>query len=196
MQAETIELEEIEITESKSKVKKEFEKILIRERNRKLNMKAQNLIKLGCFDQHDEKTVDFSRLDKITYDKPYKKLYDLYMDKEGNLFYIFGKTEGESSKPYAYDVIAIETVTDEEYKELYKANTYEGAGFIRGLFVTAFSLWVLSITISLSIFIYYIASGEKFIDILVSCISFIFFIGILTCTLAITSVSYRKYIGK
>lgn len=196
MQAETIEIQEVEITESKTKQKKEFEKIIQREKNRELNMKAQNLVKLGCFEQKEETTVDFSLLDKITYEKQFKKIYDLYINRDGDLFYICGKTEGDSDKPYAYDVIAIETVSDEEYKSVYRAHTFEGAGYIKGFYIGAFVLWVLSIIISLSIFIYYIAIGSEVINTLISCISFLFSIGILTCCLAITSVSYRKYIGK
>ena len=196
MQAETIEIEDIEITDSTAKVKKEYEKILQREKNRELNMKAQNLVKLGCFDQKEETNVDFSRLDKITYDKLYRKIYDLYIDKEGNMFYIFGKIEGDNSKPYAYDVIAIENVSDEDYKAVYRAHKYEGAGMVFGMYVASFIIWILSIVIALSIALYYVIQGAGVINTLINCISFLFFIAILTCCLAITSITYRKYIGK
>lgn len=196
MQAETIELQDIEITGGEAKVKKEYEKILIKERNRELNAKAENLVKLGCFDQYEKTTIDFSMLDKITYDRMYRKIYDLYMDKDGNMFYIFGKIEGENEKPYAYDVIAVETVTDEEYKALYKAHTYEGAKMIRSLYIGAFVLWAISILIFVSTFVFYLVKEFEFFDILTSSFGQIIYIAILSCCLAMTSVSYRKYIGK
>jgi hypothetical protein len=197
MQQETVELEELHIEDSSAKTKKEYEKILIREENRQKNVKAQNLVKLGCFDQKEEKSVDFSKLDKITYEKPFQKIYDLYEDREGNLLYIYGKTEGEDTKPYAYDVIYVETVSDEDYKKVYKAQSFEGAGLIKGLYITTFILWIVSIVITLCIVIYYMFSGDYgFIDILTNSVSYLFFIAIITALLAITNVSYRKFIGK
>ena len=197
MQQETVEMEEIVIEDSNNKSKKEYEKILKRESNRQKNIKAENLVKLGCFEQKEEKNIDFSVLDIITYDKPFQKLYDLYEDRDGNLLYIYAKTEGEDAKPYAYDVIYLETVSDEDYKKLFKAHSYEGAKFIKGLYITTFILWVLSIVVTLSIIVYYMASGDYgFIDILTNSVSYLFFISIVTALLAITNVSYRKFIGK
>ena len=197
MQEETVELEELHIEDANAKVKKEYEKILIREQNRQKNVKAQNLVKLGCFEQKEEKSIDFSVLDKITYEKPFQKVYDLYEDRDGNMMYIFAKTEGESAKPYAYDVIYIETLSDEDYKKIYKASTFEGAGLAKGLYITTFVMWIVSIIITLSIIVYYLASGDyDFIDVLINSISYLFFIAIITSLLAITDVSYRKYIGK
>lgn len=197
MQEETVEMEELHIEDSNAKVKKEYEKILIREQNRQKNVKAQNLVKLGCFEQKEEKKIDFSVLDKITYEKLYQKVYDLYEDRDGNMLYIYAKTEGEDARPYAYDVIYIETVSDEEYKKLYRAASFEGAGFAHGLYLTTFILWITSIVVTLSIIIYYVSSGDyDFINVLINSISYIFFIAIITALLAITDVSYRKYIGK
>ena len=197
MQQETVEMEEIVIEDSNNKSKKEYEKILKRESNRQKNIKAENLVKLGFFEQKEEKNIDFSVLDIITYDKPFQKLYDLYEDRDGNLLYIYAKTEGEDAKPYAYDVIYLETVSDEDYKKLFKAHSYEGAKFIKGLYITTFILWVLSIVVTLSIIVYYMASGDYgFIDILTNSVSYLFFISIVTALLAITNVSYRKFIGK
>lgn len=197
MQEETVEMEELHIEDSNAKVKKEYEKILIREQNRQKNVKAQNLVKLGCFEQKEEKKIDFSVLDKITYEKLYQKVYDLYEDRDGNMLYIYAKTEGEDARPYAYDVIYIETVSDEDYKKLYRAASFEGAGFAHGLYLTTFILWITSIVVTLSIIIYYVSSGDyDFINVLINSISYIFFIAIITALLAITDVSYRKYIGK
>lgn len=196
MQQETVDMEEIVIENSSAKTKKEYEKILRREENRQKNVKASNLVKLGCFEQKEEASLDFSKLDKITYGKPFQKIYDLYEDREGNLLYVYGKTEEEGTKAYAYDVIYLETVTDEEYKKLYKAHTFEGASFIKGLYITTFVLWIVSIVISLSIVIYYLASGTSFIDMLINSLSYVFFIAIITALLAIVNTTYRKYIGK
>ena len=95
MQQETVDMEEIVIENSSAKTKKEYEKILRREENRQKNVKASNLVKLGCFEQKEEASLDFSKLDKITYGKPFQKIYDLYEDREGNLLYVYGKTEEE-----------------------------------------------------------------------------------------------------
>ncbi len=196
MQQETVDMEEIVIENSSTRTKKEYEKILMREENRKKNVKASNLVKLGCFDQKEESTLDFSKLDKITYGKPFQKLYDLYEDREGNLLYVYAKTEEDGTKPYAYDVIYLETVSDEDYKKLYRAHTFEGASFIKGLYITTFVLWIVSIVIACSIIIYYLASGTSFMDMLINSLSYVFFIAIITALLAITNTSYRKYIGK
>ncbi len=203
MQSENVEIKEINMTESKTIEKKEFEKVLIRQRNRELDSKAQNLIKLGCFNQTEETTVDFSKLEKCTADKQFKGVYDLYKDADNNLFYIYAKTESDSQRPYAYDVIAVETVTDEEYAELYKANSREGQGFIKGMFIVTFVMWALTILMAVVAFIYYMIVATKEAQVFdaltnafISMTTYYVNIGIMSGILAITSISYRKFTGR
>ncbi|MGM9971278.1 MAG: hypothetical protein ACI35W_02580 [Anaeroplasmataceae bacterium] len=196
MQSENVEIQAIEVTESLTSSKKEYEKIIKKEKNRQLNMRAQNLIKMGCFDQYERTSVDFSKLEKITYDKLYKKVYDLYQDEQGNLFYIYAKTEGESNKPYAFDIIAIETLNDDEYKQLYKASSYEGAKFIKILLISSIVLWALIILFVVAAVITDIVNSVSLIDTLVSLTSYFFNIALLGGIIGILSVVYRGYIGK
>lgn len=196
MQTEKVEIEEVELTKSTTKEKKEYEKILIRERNRELNAKAQNLVKMGCFNQTEEVNVDFSKLEKCAYEKPFKKLYELYKDTDDNLFYIAPKTEGDSQVPYAYDVIAIESVTDEEYKAVYKASRFEGIGFARGLYITSMVFWALLMVIILLVLIYNIVEGSGFFDIVLNIYSYFALFLISTAIIAILQITLRKFIGK
>lgn len=196
MQSENIEIETLEVSQSLTSSKKEFEKIIKKERNRQLCLKAEKLIKMGCFEQYDRNTIDFSKLEKITYDKLYKKVYDLYMDEAGNLFYIYPKTEGESESPYAYDVIAVETLTDEEYKQLYQASSYEGAKLVKGLLVTSMVLWALIILIVVAAVIVELVNGATVIDTLINLTSYFFNIALLSGVIGILSIVYRKFIGK
>lgn len=196
MQSEKVELEEVELTESKTSEKKEYEKILIRERNRKLNVKAQNLIKLGCFNQTEEVKVDFSKLEKCTYEKPFKKFYELYKNEEDNLFYIYGKTEGENLVPYAYDVIAVESVTDEEYKALYNASKFEGLGWIKVVNIASFVILGLLAIILIINVISNIVDGASFIDLLTNLFTPFTYIAGLACIIAILNITLKKYLGK
>lgn len=196
MQSENVEIESIEITESLTSSKKEFEKIIKKEKNRQSNMKAQNLIKMGCFDQYEVTNIDYSKLEKVTYDKLYKKLYDLYEDENGNLFYIYAKTEGESNKPYAYDVIAVETLNDDEYKQLYKAASYEGSKLVKGILITCMILWSAIVLVAIAAVITDIVNGSGVIATLVNLTGYFFNIALLGGVIGILTVVYRKFIGK
>lgn len=196
MQTEKVEIEEVELTQSTTKAKKEFEKILIRQRNRELNTKAQNLVKMGCFDQSEEVNVDFSKLEKCTYEKPYKQVYELYKDKDDNLFYIAPKTEGDSKVAYAYDVVAIENVSDEEYSKIYKASRFEGIGFAKGLYITSIVFWGIMIAILALVLIYNIVEGSGFFDIVLNIYSYFAFFLVGTALIAILQLTLRKFIGK
>ncbi len=111
---------------------KEFEKLLQQEENRKNKEKALLMIKLGLFEQKREKTFDFDNKELITNGAKYRGLYDLYEDQTtGDLYYVYpltedDKEEGSSPKtPYEYDIIAVETVTDEEFNKIRKAGAHE-----------------------------------------------------------------------
>ena len=63
-------LEEVEMVEVKDEEEvsslKEYEKLLIAERDREDYVKAVTLIKYGCFSQKEVTEVDFSKLEKLT----------------------------------------------------------------------------------------------------------------------------------
>ena len=52
---------------------KEYEKLLLEERNRKDFERAKNLVKAGCFEQKAEKKLDFSKLEKA---ERYESVFD------------------------------------------------------------------------------------------------------------------------
>ena len=67
----------------------QYEKIILNENIRLDNIKAKRLIELGCFEQKEEKSVDLTALEEITYNgKLYKGVYKLYKNEEGQMFFI------------------------------------------------------------------------------------------------------------
>lgn len=102
----------------------QYERIILNENNRLDNIKAKRLIELGCFEQKEEKSVDLTALEEITFNgKLYKGVYKLYKNEEGQMFFITPLTEDDPDmdkkvEPYAYDVIAIENVDDETFEDL------------------------------------------------------------------------------
>ena len=121
---------DIEVDPKEVKKLKEYEKLLILERNRKDFEKAKSLIKFGCFEQKNETTIDFSKLELIDTPKKYRGLYQLYRDLETmQLLFVCPLVENNKGdiderkdlKPYAYDVIYIENM-DNENIELWECN--------------------------------------------------------------------------
>ena len=155
-------LEEVEVSEVKTEDEvqslKEYEKLLLAERDREDNEKALNLIKFGCFSQKEETTVDFSKLEKITTPKKYRGLYTLYRNLD-NMQLLFiaeliennkgDEDERKDLKPYAYDVIYLETMDEETYEAVCHAGKNNVSSLLSKLVICAdvveIVLWVLTV---------------------------------------------------
>ena len=115
------------VVETSEPQMKEFEKLLIAERDRKDYQKAINLIKFGCFTQTEKEAIDFNELTKVNA-KKFKGHYELYRHNETfDLYYIAELVEDNKGdvdertdlKPYAYDVIEIESMDEETYNPIH-----------------------------------------------------------------------------
>jgi len=124
-------LEEIETDLKVENTKKlmAYEELLIKEYNRSMLAKATNLINAGCFEQKEESTFDFTSYDYLKTEKSFKG-YKLYQNKENkSLVLIYPLVENNKGdvderhdlKPYAYDVIYVDNMDDETYKNVMKA---------------------------------------------------------------------------
>lgn len=109
---------------------KEYEKLLIIEKNRKEAEKAINLIKFGCFEQKEVETINFSELELVEGAKKYRGAYKLYRNVNTfELLYVLPLVEdnkGDENErtdlaPYAYDVIYLEQMDAETYKVVSQA---------------------------------------------------------------------------
>ena len=142
---------------------KEYEKLLLAERNRKELEVATNLIKFGCFEQKQETTVDFTTLEKIPAKKKYKGLYDLYRNTATDeLLFICPLVENNKGdaeentdmKPYGYDVIYLESMSDDVYKKVCKAAKNNLTNLVSVLYTTAWVLYFIFIAFFLYQFTY------------------------------------------
>lgn len=156
------ELEQVEVSnvkpEEEVETLKEYEKLLLAERDREDNEKALNLIKFGCFNQKEETVVDFSKLEKIVTPKKYKGLYTLYRNLETMQLEFIAELiennkgaddERKDLKPYAYDVIYLEQMDEETYKAVCHAGKNNVSTWLSKLVVCAdvltIVLWVLTV---------------------------------------------------
>ena len=148
---EEVEQDENLIPESKPELK-EYEKLLLVENNRQLAEKAVNLVKAGCFNQHEEPTIDFSKYTRIDMAKKYKGLYNLYQNMETmELVFICplvenNKGDVEEKKnmaPYAYDCITTEAMDEETYQMVLHAAKNNIGGFIPALRIVAYVIYLL-----------------------------------------------------
>ncbi len=174
---------------------KEFEKLLQLEDNRKNNIKAKTMVKLGLFEQETLESFSFENLELITIEgKKYRGIYDLYESHDGQLTYVNAKTEDENlTDAYAYDVIKIDNVTDLEYAEILEAGRRERSGLIKTSRVILLITTVLTIASTL----YAILSGiigkqNIFVVFANQAISYAF-IGIQVGLYIVSEIAYRKF---
>lgn len=160
-------LEEVEMTDVKPveeiKELKEYEKLLIIERDRSDFEKAINMIKFGCFLQKEETAIDFNKLEKVNSEKKFKGLYTLYRNIE-TMEFVFvcpliennkgDVDENKAMKPYAYDVLYVETVDEETYQILCKAAKNNLRTYHSVLYKAAFITYFVSVAITLYLIIW------------------------------------------
>ena len=204
-------LDEVEVSDVKpeEEVKglKEYEKLLLAERDREDYEKALNLIKFGCFEQKEVTNVDFSKLEKISTPKKYKGLYALYRNLDTmQLEFIAeliennkgAEDERKDLKPYAYDVIYLEQMDGETYQAVCHAGKNNISSSISVLYKSAFICFFVLIAFGLYCFTYNLISlSGNFFDRLALGLYYAapFFVGvfILLPLLVLTSIKYKKY---
>ena len=209
-------LEEIEkdlVCENTEPKVMEYEKLLIAERDRKDYQKAINLIKFGCFEQVEETSVDFERLTKVNA-KKFKNNYELYRDNETfDLFYIAELVEDNKGdvderkdlKPYAYDVIKIESMDEETYQHVYKAAKHNLSSLPDFFIKVANIMYWVMIAVTVIIFAYVLIEGlkdqeitiELIVSQLLNCIytimTLIGSIAVATPLMVLANIKYNSY---
>jgi hypothetical protein len=189
---------------------KEYEKLLIAERNRKDYEKAVSLVKAGCLKQTEVKgAYDFSKLEKIETKKKYKGIYTLYRNVETMQLYficpLVENNKGDDSakqdiKPYGYDVVELELMDDKTYQEVIKAANNTLHPVARNLYVTSWILYVLEIVVFVLLFFYALivsidggAKGQAFFQALNYAEGPLAGIVISTPILVLAKIKYDKY---
>ena len=159
------ELEEVEkddFVPEKEEKPLEYEALLTAENNRQAYEKAINLIKFGCFKQEELPEIDFNKYEKIE-GKKYKGLYELYRNTETmELVFIcplveVNKADLDNTKelaPYAYDGIITNAMDEETYQMVCVAAKNNLGGLTKTLYITTFVLWIASIVVTLTIFLW------------------------------------------
>ena len=185
---------------------KEYEKLLLEERNRKDFERAKNLVKAGCFDQKAEKTLDFSKLEKVETKKQYKGLYDLYRNIETMQLMLVcplvekGDDDKKEMKPYGYDVIYIELMDNETYDMVMKAARNNLTNSVTVLYKASFVCFFIFLAITLFVFVYNfiaLASSGTVLNAIASAFFYsATYLGvdcILLALLTLVSIKYKKY---
>jgi hypothetical protein len=142
---------------------KEYEKLLKLEEDRKNFEAASNLVKFGCFEQKEvlPQDLNFAKLEKSSYEKKYNASYDLYKDLEtGQLLFILplvennqgDSNEDKSMKPYAYDVLFVEQMSEETYEKVLKAGRNNLNSFAKFLLVSSYVFAITNIVLSIFVF--------------------------------------------
>ena len=189
---------------------KEFEKLLIAERNRKDYEKAVTLVKAGCLKQTEIKgSYDFSKLEKIETKKKFKGIYTLYRNVETMQLYficpLVENNKGDDSakkdvKPYGYDVVELELMDDKTYEEVVKAANNNIHPVVGKVYVTSWVLYFVFVALCLTNFIYnliyYIdngAGGTAFLQALFAVSTYFLGFVIATPLLVLAKIKYDKY---
>lgn len=192
---------------------KEYQKLLLEADHRRSMEKALTMVELGLFDDKGEiasPDMDFSNLEEITIGKLYKGVFHLYEDQTtGDLFFVNPLVEdnkGDSKaervmEPYAYQVLAIESVTEDEYLEILKASQTERSSFIKFLYRTEIVVMIISVVAALLYFIDQVISLSQNYSVGLSfyyalgdyMLSSYCLIGIQLGVLVLTSIFYRKF---
>ncbi len=189
---------------------KEYEKLLITERNRKDYEKAVTLVKAGCLKQTEIKgSYDFSKLEKITTKKKYKGIYTLYRNVDTMQLYficpLVENNKGDSSakqdaKPYGYDVVELELMDDETYQQVVKAANNNIHPIAGKFYVTSWVFYIIYIVIAISFYIYeliyYIdnnAGASAPLQALFQTQYYLFGLVVSTPLLVIMKIKYDKY---
>lgn len=187
---------------------KEFEKLLLAERDRKDNEKALSLIKFGCFEQKEEATIDFNSLELVSTPKKYKGVYSLYRNLDTmQLMFICPLIENNKGdvdertdmKPYAYDVIYLEVMDNETFQMVTKAAKNNLRTGVMVAYKAALVMYFSYLVIFLMniVFILIQTVQSSFLNCLISLVynHSTYFVGLLISTilLVLMMIKVKKY---
>ena len=184
---------------------KEYEKLLLEERDRKDLERAKNLVKAGCFEQKAEKKLDFSKLEKVEAKKLYKGLYDLYRNIETlQLMFVCplvekGDDENKKVTPYGYDVLYVELMDNETYDMVMHAAKNNLTNSVTVLYRSSFVCFFVFLAITLFVFLYnfIVLANGGVLNALASAFFYsATYLGvdcILLGLLTLVSIKYKKY---
>lgn len=181
---------------------KEFEKIILEDKKRKLMIKANDEIKLGLFEQKEETSFDYTLYNKMTYNKKYKGLYDLYQNKETNeLLMVCPLVENNKDDynerkdlvPYAYDILYLEYLDDETYNTVKKAAVHEKTKLIDVFHVIAVVFYFIYALLTIGFTLYYIVKSKSLTDTTLIFGSLWAGLGVYTALLPILLMRYRQF---
>lgn len=193
---------------------KEYEKLLLDERDRKDVEKAKNLVSFGCFSQETKTEVNFNELEQIKMSKKYKGRFDLYRNKETlELLFVCPLVEDNKGdedertdlKPYAYDVIAIEQMDNEAYVMVCKSAKNNLKSSVRLAYKFAIVFYIINIAVAACIFLYNIFQGigngiadfKAFINLIFSTFYYsgTYISGVLVASplIVLMMIKYKKY---
>ncbi|MDE6241713.1 MAG: hypothetical protein K2M08_04740 [Anaeroplasmataceae bacterium] len=180
---------------------KEFEKLLFEDTKRKETLKALTEIKLGLFEQKEEENFDFSLYTKMTYDKKYKGLYDLYQNNETlELVMVCPLVENNKNDynerkdltPYGYDCLYIEYLDEEAYELVKKAAVHEKSRFIDIFYYATIVFYFIYLALTLGLTIYYLIE-QSFENVLILCAALWGGLATFTALIPIVLIQYRKF---
>ena len=182
---------------------KEFEKLLLEENKRKETEKALREIQLGLFEQKKEEAFPLQDYTLMTYEnKKYKGLYDLYCHNENKTFcYVCPLTENDKEDetkdipPYAYDVIYLESLTDEQYEQVKAAAVHENSKWIDIFFKTSVVLYIVMLLVTIILLISVSISQRAFVSVMLVMGPIISMQVLYTVLLPILMILYRNYKG-
>ena len=162
LKVETLEEVELEKIKPADEVKLfEYEKLLLIERNRADFTKAKNLVKFGCFEQKQEKEIDFTKLEQIKTEKKYRGLYTLYRNLTTmQLLFVAPLVENNKGdvdenlnmKPYGYDVLYLDPVDEETYQMVKKAYARNSVTLLGVLYKASFITYIVITFLGLFVF--------------------------------------------
>ncbi len=181
---------------------KEFEKIILEDEKRKLMNKAIEEIKLGLFEQKEETSFDYTLYNKMTYNKKYKGLYDLYQNKETNALLMVcpliennkdDYNERNDLVPYAYDILYLEYLDDETYSIVKKAAIHEKTKLIDVFYVITIVFYFIFAALTLGLTLYYIVTSKSIADTVLLFGTLWSGLGVYTALLPILLMRYRQF---
>ena len=181
---------------------KEFEKLLFEDFKRQECEKASLEVELGLFEQKEESSFDFSLYTKMS-SKKYKRLYDLYRkDETGELVYVCPLVENNEGAdderkdmtPYAYDVLYLEYLDEENYAKVKKAGINETSN-VPTLYVASWVAYfvLIALNIAVLIFTFIQTGGFDFTTYMLVAGAVLGSFVVSTCLLTLVSIKYHNY---
>ena len=181
---------------------KEFEKLLFEDFKRQECEKALLEVELGLFEQKEETSFDLTSYTKMS-SKKYKGLYDLYRNNEsGELVYVCplvennegAEDERKDMAPYAYDVLYLEYLNEENYEKVKKAGIHETSN-VPTLYVASWVAYfvLIALNITVIIFTFIQTGGFDFTTYMLVAGAILGSFVISTCLLTLVSIKYHNY---